>query len=41
MWAVPGSARWLLYGLGPAGADPLGPDAPLAFVFSRRSSARR
>ena len=29
-----GLGAWLLYGLGPAGADPLGPDAPLAFVFS-------
>src|SRR5215470_13104404 len=29
-----GLGAWLLYRLGPAGADPLGPDAPLAFVFS-------
>jgi len=29
-----GLGAWLLYGLSPAGADPLGPDAPLAFVFS-------
>src|SRR5690348_324248 len=29
-----GLGVWLLYGLSPAGADPLGPDAPLAFVFS-------
>ena len=33
-WLVLVGAVWLLYGLGPAGADPLGPDAPLAFVFS-------
>ena len=25
---------WLLTRLAPAGVDPLGPDAPLAFVFS-------
>ena len=29
-----GLGAWLLYRLGPPGADPLGPDAPLAFVFS-------
>jgi aldehyde:ferredoxin oxidoreductase len=29
-----GLGAWLLYRLSPAGADPLGPDAPLAFVFS-------
>jgi aldehyde:ferredoxin oxidoreductase len=29
-----GLGAWLLYRLGPAGADPLGPDAPLAFIFS-------
>jgi aldehyde:ferredoxin oxidoreductase len=29
-----GLGAWLLHRLGPAGADPLGPQAPLAFVFS-------
>jgi aldehyde:ferredoxin oxidoreductase len=29
-----GLGTWLLHRLGPAGADPLGPQAPLAFVFS-------
>ncbi len=29
-----GLGTWLLYRLGPPGADPLGPQAPLAFVFS-------
>src|SRR5579859_4944839 len=29
-----GLGTWLLYQLGTAGADPLGPRAPLAFVFS-------
>jgi aldehyde:ferredoxin oxidoreductase len=29
-----GLGTWLLYRLAPAGADPLGPLAPLAFVFS-------
>jgi aldehyde:ferredoxin oxidoreductase len=29
-----GLGTWLLHRLAPAGADPLGPDAPLAFVFS-------
>ncbi len=29
-----GLGVWLLHHLGPAGADPLGPEAPLAFVFS-------
>jgi len=29
-----GLGAWLLYRLGPAGADPLGPGSPLAFVFS-------
>jgi aldehyde:ferredoxin oxidoreductase len=29
-----GLGTWLLYRLGPAGADPLAPEAPLAFVFS-------
>jgi aldehyde:ferredoxin oxidoreductase len=29
-----GLGTWLLHRLGPAGADPLGPAAPLAFVFS-------
>jgi aldehyde:ferredoxin oxidoreductase len=29
-----GLGTWLLHRLGPPGADPLGPEAPLAFVFS-------
>ena len=29
-----GLGAWLLHRLGPAGVDPLGPAAPLAFVFS-------
>src|SRR6516165_5624525 len=29
-----GLGAWLLHRLGPAGADPLAPAAPLAFVFS-------
>jgi aldehyde:ferredoxin oxidoreductase len=29
-----GLGAWLMHRLGPAGADPLGPAAPLAFVFS-------
>ncbi|UBU09206.1 aldehyde ferredoxin oxidoreductase family protein [Nonomuraea gerenzanensis] len=29
-----GLGTWLLHRLAPAGADPLGPEAPLAFVFS-------
>src|SRR5690348_15164676 len=29
-----GLGAWLLHRLGPPGADPLGPQAPLAFVFS-------
>jgi aldehyde:ferredoxin oxidoreductase len=29
-----GLGTWLLHRLGPPGADPLAPDAPLAFVFS-------
>ena len=29
-----GLGAWLLHELAPAGVDPLGPDAPLAFVFS-------
>ena len=29
-----GLGAWLLYRLGPPGTDPLGPQAPLAFVFS-------
>src|SRR6202035_3923319 len=29
-----GLGTWLLHRLGPPGADPLGPRAPLAFVFS-------
>ena len=29
-----GLGAWLLHRLAPPGADPLGPDAPLAFVFS-------
>jgi aldehyde:ferredoxin oxidoreductase len=29
-----GLGTWLLYQLGTPGADPLGPAAPLAFVFS-------
>jgi len=29
-----GLGAWLLHRLGPPGADPLGPEAPLAFVFS-------
>ena len=29
-----GLGTWLLHRLGPAGADPLAPAAPLAFVFS-------
>jgi aldehyde:ferredoxin oxidoreductase len=33
-----GLGTWLLHRLGPPGVDPLGPGAPLAFVFS---SARR
>jgi len=33
-----GLGTWLLHRLGPAGADPLGPQAALAFVFSRWSA---
>src|SRR5271165_7218741 len=29
-----GLGTWLLHRLAPAGVDPLGPEAPLAFVFS-------
>src|SRR5215475_15220597 len=29
-----GLGAWLMHTLAPPGADPLGPDAPLAFVFS-------
>src|SRR5258705_4502367 len=29
-----GLGTWLLHRLGPSGVDPLGPGAPLAFVFS-------
>ena len=29
-----GLGTWLLHRIGPPGADPLGPEAPLAFVFS-------
>ena len=29
-----GLGTWLMHRLGPPGADPLGPGAPLAFVFS-------
>ena len=29
-----GLGTWLLHRLGPPGVDPLGPAAPLAFVFS-------
>src|SRR5271168_3738220 len=29
-----GLGTWLLHRLGPPGVDPLGPEAPLAFVFS-------
>ena len=32
--AAPGLGAWLLHRLAPAKADPLGPGAPLAFVFS-------
>ena len=35
-----GLGTWLLHRLAPPGVDPLAPDAPLAFVFSRWSERR-
>ena len=35
-----GLGTWLMHRLAPAEVDPLGPDAPLAFVFSPWSALR-